>query len=86
MKSVKINGKVTDEFNPYKEVRNRFGKEDKESNIPSVNGAVAIREWKNGIIVVRRAEYDHRRGMFVLKDEVTIPKRDEFLELIKVLE
>jgi hypothetical protein len=45
---------VTDKCNPYKLVRDKFGREKKETNLPNPYGATSMREWENGIIVVRK--------------------------------
>jgi len=77
---------VTEEINPYKKLVEKFGKERKETPIPCLYGAISLREWDNGIILFRRAEYDFGRKMYVMRDRVCVPERSEFEKLIEELE
>lgn len=82
---VTIKGIVTERFNPYREIVEILGKEDMstEYSTPPM-GATSIREWKDkGIILIRRVEWDEDKGMFVMKDEASIPKK--YPELIRKL-
>ncbi|KKM62391.1 hypothetical protein LCGC14_1522070 [marine sediment metagenome] len=49
---------VTDDKNPYKDLRTLLGKEDKETNLPSLSGVTSMREWDCGCILMRRAGFD----------------------------
>jgi len=87
MKKVfEIKGAVNETFNPHKEIRALYGREERETNIPDPYGAVSLREWSNGIIVKRVAKYSHLKAAYMLEDTVVIPERKEFFDLIKNLE
>lgn len=77
---------VTEEFNPYKKISDEFGRENKETPIPNPYGASSLREWDNGICLVRKVEYDFKRKMYVMKDKVSLPDKPEFRKLIQDLE
>ena len=76
---------VTEEFNLYKKLIEKFGKEKNETPIPSLHGTSSLREWDNGIYLVRKVKYDFGRKMHVMKDRVSIPDRPELKGLIKYL-
>ena len=77
---VRIKGKVEDGFNPYRDIVNAFGKEDKETTFSTPFGATSIREWKDkGITLVRRVEYEPETNTYVLIDEVDIPRKYSML-------
>jgi len=84
-KIFEINGPVNETFNPYKEIRGLYGREQKETNIPSPYGAVSLREWSNGIIIKRAAKYDPQKVVYILEDTAIIPESKEFLDLIERL-
>lgn len=81
-KFFEINGEVNDQFNPYKEIRDLYGREESETNIPNPYGAVSLREWSNGIIVKRAAKYDPLKSAYILEDTAVIPENKEFQGLI----
>ena len=81
-----IEVEVTEDINPYKKLVERFGKEKKETSIPDPYGAISLKEWDNGIILVRKVEYDFGRKMYVMKDRACIPEGSEFKGLIEELE
>lgn len=76
---MKFEGTVSDNFNLYKLVRDKYGTEDEEQNLPNPYGATSIRIWKNGIVIVRSVEEFGAKMI----DKVDIPDRPEFEELIK---
>lgn len=76
---------VTEEFNPYKKLVKKFGKEKKETPIPNPYGASSLREWDNGICLVRKVEYDFGRKTYVMKDRVSLPDSPEFRSFIEYL-
>jgi hypothetical protein len=82
---VEIQGAVNDRFNPYKEIIRLYGREERETNIPSPYGAVSLREWTNGIVITRAAKYDWSKRIHVLEDSATIPRKKEFSGLIERL-
>jgi hypothetical protein len=81
-----IEVEVTEDINPYRKLVEKFGREKKETPIPSPYGAVSLKEWDNGITLVRKVEYDFGRKMYVMKDRVCVPERSEFGKLIEELE
>lgn len=84
-KFFEIHGEVDYQFNAYKEVRNIYGREERETNIPSPYGAVSLREWSNGTIVKRAVKYDLVKSAYILEDTAIIPKSKGFLDLIERL-
>jgi hypothetical protein len=80
-----IEVEVTEDINPYKKLVEKFGKERKKTPIPCPYGAGSLREWDNGITLVRKVEYDFGRKMYVMRDRVCVPERSEFGKLIEEL-
>lgn len=76
---------VSEEFNLYKKLLDEFGKEKKETPIPNPYGASSLRQWDNGICLLRKVEYDFERKMYVMKDKVSLPDRPEFKRLYEEL-
>jgi len=76
---------VTEDFNPYKKIVEKFGKENKETPIPNPYGASSLREWDNGICLVRKVEYDFGRKTYVMKDKASFPDSPEFSKFIEDL-
>ena len=76
---------VSEESNIYKKLLDEFGKEKKETPIPNPYGASSLRQWDNGICLVRKVEYDFERKMYVMKDKVSLPDRPEFKRLYEKL-
>lgn len=76
---------VTEDFNPYKKIVEKFGKENKETHIPNPYGASSLREWDNGICLLRKVEYDSGRKTYVMKDRVFLPDMPEFSKFIEDL-
>ena len=65
----KVEGRVTDAFNPYKAVKEALGEEHEETTIPSPYGAVSLRSWRCGCVVARSALLDFKSGSYYLHDE-----------------
>jgi len=76
---------VTEDFNPYKKIVQKFGKENRETQIPNPYGASSLREWGNGICLLRKVEYDSGRKTYVMKDRVSLPGTPEFSKFIEDL-
>lgn len=75
---------VVNKVNPYKIVRDFFGRpEDREATFSTPFGAVSLREWKEGVVVTRRVEYDPITERYKMFDEVFVP--EEIPELIERL-
>ena len=72
---VKVEGRVTEGFNPYREVRGVLGVGDEEETIRTPYGAASIRAWRCGCTVARRAELNLKDGVYHLYDEY-IPCRE----------